>query len=112
MRSLSDCDENPHASAFVYGYFAGVGSDACDWYFRPGVTAGIIPTNDGVANVFVVKNGELTTPATQVEMRDPAVRDATAYERSNVLPGVTRQAILDLAQQEQISVQARAIDGR
>jgi menaquinone-9 beta-reductase len=41
------------ASAFVYGYFAGLGVGAYDWYFRPGVSAGVIPTNDGVANVFV-----------------------------------------------------------
>ena len=30
-----------------------LGRDAYDWYFRPGVSAGVIPTNGGLANVFV-----------------------------------------------------------
>ena len=37
----------------MYGYFAGLDPDLYDWYFRPGVVAGVIPTNGGVANVFV-----------------------------------------------------------
>jgi flavin-dependent dehydrogenase len=46
------------ASAFIYGYFAGLEADDpegnhYDWYFRPGATAGVIPTNGGLANVFV-----------------------------------------------------------
>ena len=45
--------ETTTASAFIYGYFAGIGTDAYDWYFRPGVSAGVIPTNAGVANVFI-----------------------------------------------------------
>jgi flavin-dependent dehydrogenase len=45
--------ETAGGSAFIYGYFAGLGSDRFDWYFRPGASAGVIPTNDGVANVFV-----------------------------------------------------------
>jgi flavin-dependent dehydrogenase len=43
----------PHASAFVYGYFAGLETAQYDWYYRPGVSAGVVPTNDGLANVFV-----------------------------------------------------------
>jgi flavin-dependent dehydrogenase len=47
-------ERSTHASsAFIYAYFRGVGEDAYDWYFRPGTSAGVIPTNDGVANVFV-----------------------------------------------------------
>ena len=45
--------ETTGGSAFIYGYFAGLGSDRYDWYFRPGASAGVIPTNDGLANVFV-----------------------------------------------------------
>jgi len=48
--STSYCRDD--ASAFVYGYFTGLDSDLYDWYFRPGVTAGVIPTNGGVAGVF------------------------------------------------------------
>ena len=45
--------ETTGGSAFIYGYFAGLGSDRYDWFFRPGASAGVIPTNDGLANVFV-----------------------------------------------------------
>jgi 2-polyprenyl-6-methoxyphenol hydroxylase-like FAD-dependent oxidoreductase len=40
-------------SAFVYGYFAGVDADAYEWCYEHGVTAGLIPTGDGLAAVFV-----------------------------------------------------------
>ena len=35
------------ASACVYGYWPAVTATAYEWFYRPGVTAGIIPTNDG-----------------------------------------------------------------
>jgi flavin-dependent dehydrogenase len=45
--------ETTPASAIIYGYFAGLDSDQFDLYYEPGVTAGVIPTNDGQANVYV-----------------------------------------------------------
>src|SRR5205823_1233000 len=48
-------------------------------------------------NVFIVKNNVLTTPPTNGELRDPAVAALTRHAKSNVLPGVTRQTIIDLA---------------
>jgi flavin-dependent dehydrogenase len=41
------------ASDYVYRYWSGVRTDGYDWAFRPGRTAGVIPTNDGLACVFV-----------------------------------------------------------
>ncbi|BDG01484.1 NAD(P)/FAD-dependent oxidoreductase [Anaeromyxobacter oryzae] len=41
------------ATAVVYGHFAGLALDGYHWYYRPGVSAGAIPTNDGRACVFV-----------------------------------------------------------
>ena len=41
------------ATAVVYGHFAGVALDAYHWYYRPGVGAGAIPTNDGRTCLFV-----------------------------------------------------------
>lgn len=43
----------PHATAVVYGHFAYRGAAGYRWYFRPGIAAGAIPTNDGLACVFV-----------------------------------------------------------
>jgi flavin-dependent dehydrogenase len=41
------------AGAFVYGYWRGLATDGFEWFFRPGGAAGVIPTNDSHACVFV-----------------------------------------------------------
>jgi 2-polyprenyl-6-methoxyphenol hydroxylase-like FAD-dependent oxidoreductase len=41
------------ATAAVYGHFAGLAMDGYHWYYRPRVSAGAIPTNDGRTCVFV-----------------------------------------------------------
>lgn len=41
-----------HASGVVFGYFSGLDIQGFHWYFRPGVSAGAIPTNDGLTCVF------------------------------------------------------------
>jgi 2-polyprenyl-6-methoxyphenol hydroxylase-like FAD-dependent oxidoreductase len=41
-----------HATGVVYGYFAGLANDGYHWYFRPGTSAGRIPTGDGLTCVF------------------------------------------------------------
>jgi branched-chain amino acid aminotransferase len=63
-----------------------------------------------ISNVFIVKNGELITPPTNNDLRDESVRAATPYPRSNVLPGITRGAILDIAREQNIAVKFAAID--
>jgi branched-chain amino acid aminotransferase len=63
-----------------------------------------------ISNVFIVKNRALITPPTRSEMLDKTARDATPYPASNVLPGVTRGAILDYARAAQIEVRFAAID--
>jgi branched-chain amino acid aminotransferase len=55
-----------------------------------------------IANVFIVKDKTLLTPPTNEELRDPAIAAACPYPKSNVLPGVTRAAILDLARANNI----------
>src|SRR4051794_18039432 len=62
-----------------------------------------------ISNVFTVKNGKLFTPPTQREMQEASVRDATPYPKSNVLPGVTRGAVIDFAREASIEVQLAAI---
>ena len=37
-----------HASAMVYSYWDGLEADGYEWFYRPGVSAGLIPTNDGL----------------------------------------------------------------
>jgi 2-polyprenyl-6-methoxyphenol hydroxylase-like FAD-dependent oxidoreductase len=42
-----------HASAFVFGYWDGVAQDGYEWVYRPGMTAGLIPTNDDQTCIFI-----------------------------------------------------------
>jgi 2-polyprenyl-6-methoxyphenol hydroxylase-like FAD-dependent oxidoreductase len=41
------------ASAFVYGYYRDLPVDGYEWFYRPGLAAGAIPTNDALTCVFV-----------------------------------------------------------
>jgi len=41
------------SGAIIYGYFPGLPSDRYHWIYRPGVTAGVIPTGDGLSCVWV-----------------------------------------------------------
>jgi 2-polyprenyl-6-methoxyphenol hydroxylase-like FAD-dependent oxidoreductase len=36
-----------HATAVIYGYWAGLPDDGYHWHYRPGVSAGVIPTTAG-----------------------------------------------------------------
>ena len=40
------------SGAIVYGYFAGLPQDRYHWAYRPGFTAGVVPTSDGLACVW------------------------------------------------------------
>ena len=41
-----------HATAVVYGHWSGLGASGYRWYYREGVSAGVIPTNAGRHCVF------------------------------------------------------------
>jgi flavin-dependent dehydrogenase len=41
-----------HATAVIYGYVEGLESEGFHWHYRPGVSVGVIPTNDGRTCVF------------------------------------------------------------
>jgi 2-polyprenyl-6-methoxyphenol hydroxylase-like FAD-dependent oxidoreductase len=42
-----------HAGSYVYGYWPAAGLDGYHWYYGDALSAGAIPTNDGLACVFV-----------------------------------------------------------
>jgi len=41
-----------HATGTIYGYYENLPVDGYHWYYRPGISAGAIPTNDGRTCVF------------------------------------------------------------
>jgi len=41
-----------HASGVIYAYWTGAPVDGYHWYYRPGLSAGAIPTNDGRTCIF------------------------------------------------------------
>lgn len=63
-----------------------------------------------ISNVFLVQDGKLLAPPTATEMRDPSVANAVPYSRSNVLPGVTRASVIELAREAGIETETVAID--
>ncbi len=44
--------EGKHSCGVVYGFWPGLPNTGSRWYYRPGVSAGAIPTNDGDTCVF------------------------------------------------------------
>lgn len=58
------------SGAIVYGYFPGLPRDRYHWAYRPGVTAGVVPTGDGLACVWA------GTPTTRFAHRRSASLDA------------------------------------
>lgn len=65
--------------------------------------------SSAMANVFLVKDGTLHTPPTMIDLRDETIRAATPYPKSNVLPGTTRGAIIELARREAIDLRIRGL---
>ena len=63
-----------------------------------------------ISNVFLVKDGAVVTPPTAEELRDRDVAAAVPYPRSNVLPGVTRAAVIELAARAGVAVRTGAVD--
>ncbi len=42
-----------HATAVIFGYWPGIAEDGYHWHYRPGLGAGVIPTNAGRHCVFL-----------------------------------------------------------
>jgi len=62
-----------------------------------------------ISNVFLVKDEMILTPPTQEDLSDPAIKESCPYTRSNVLPGVTRAAVIEDAATLDIAVQRKAL---
>lgn len=58
------------SGAIVYGYFPGLPRDRYHWAYRPGATAGVVPTGDGLACVWA------GTPTSRFTHRRSASLDA------------------------------------
>jgi 2-polyprenyl-6-methoxyphenol hydroxylase-like FAD-dependent oxidoreductase len=67
----------------AYGYFRGLPIDGNRWYFRPGMGAGAIPTNDGQTLLFASVQEDFA--------QGPAAERAQAFHR------VIREAAPDIA---------------
>jgi 2-polyprenyl-6-methoxyphenol hydroxylase-like FAD-dependent oxidoreductase len=66
------------ASALVYGYWPGLPVDGYAWCYRPGVSAGAIPTNDGLTCVFAAGPARTVEPLVRAHGPQRALRDLTA----------------------------------
>jgi len=59
-----------HGAAYVYGYWPAGALDGYHWYYGDGLSAGVIPTNDGLACVFA--GGPPAVLAAATRLRRPA----------------------------------------
>jgi 2-polyprenyl-6-methoxyphenol hydroxylase-like FAD-dependent oxidoreductase len=59
-----------HAPAYLYGYWPGAGVDGYHWHYGDGLSAGVIPTDDGLVCVFV--GGPPAVIAAALRERRPA----------------------------------------
>jgi 2-polyprenyl-6-methoxyphenol hydroxylase-like FAD-dependent oxidoreductase len=62
------------ATEVLYGYWAGLPQDGYGWLYRPGVSAGAIPTNDGLTCVFVGSRPDVVTPLLRAKGPERAMR--------------------------------------
>ena len=62
--------QSRNTTASIYGYWKGLDRTEYRWYFRPGVGAGIIPTNDGDACVFLSVSPGLLAAAGREGLED------------------------------------------
>jgi 2-polyprenyl-6-methoxyphenol hydroxylase-like FAD-dependent oxidoreductase len=82
------------AGAYLYGYWANLGTDAYEWAYRAGTAAGFIPTNDGLTCVFVgaspgrVRRGDRDLLQSIVGDASPAM---AAQLRAGVPPRLVRR---------------------
>lgn len=63
-----------------------------------------------ISNVFVVKDGVVTTPPTPKDLHDKSLAATIPYPRSAVLPGVTRGAVIELARAHGVELRIGAVD--
>jgi flavin-dependent dehydrogenase len=82
------------ASAFVYAYFSGLDSPALALHYAPGVSAGVIPTNDGQHNVFAgmsaARFAAERAQGTKIDQLFASVLAEAAPEVAAVLPSTNR----------------------
>jgi branched-chain amino acid aminotransferase len=80
------------------------GVNECVWF-----NVHNLAQSSSLANLFLVSDGTLVTPPTQDDLADEAIRERCPYPRSNVLPGTTRGAVLEIAQAQGIAIEIRAV---
>ncbi len=57
-----------------------------------------------ISNIFIVRSATLYTPPTPADLNDQQIAQRTPYSRSNVLPGVARQTVMEIAQRQDVPV--------
>lgn len=61
--------EGKRPGSYVYAYWQGLELDGTHWYYAPGVAAGALPTNEGLACVFVgMPPSRRTQPAVSLDL--------------------------------------------
>jgi flavin-dependent dehydrogenase len=75
------------SSALIYGYFPGLPRDRYHWAYRPGVAAGVVPTGEGLACVWVA-----TASARFAQQRSAGLRANYLSLLAEAAPELARSA--------------------
>lgn len=84
------------AGAVIYGYWQGIDTTGYEWCFNDGTTAGLMPTNDGSACVWVSAPAAVLLPGMRAD-REGEVHRVLAATTTDVARRVragTRQGVL------------------
>ena len=84
------------ASAVVYGYWSGIETDGYEWAYRPGVAAGLIPTNDGLTCVFAGSTPSRVRRGGR-EVLDDIVRHASPSIATRIAAGISSAGVRSFA---------------
>ena len=89
--------EGTHATTMAYAYWRGLAPGGYRWFYRPGASAGLIPTNDGLTCLFVAvppARGDALRAGDRARAYLDAVRDAAPDVARDLLPRATRDGAI------------------
>ena len=70
------------AGSVLYGYWANLPTDGYEWWYRPGIAAGTIPTNAGLTCVFIA------APPARLDPQMRAHTASSVFDRLSGLAGL------------------------
>ena len=95
-----------HATAVLYAYWRGLAVDGYEWRYNPGVSTGVIPTNDGETCVFASMPGARFAAA-----QEAARAGGRGFDKARLYHAVVAECSPELSASLGAAAQSGAIHG-